>query len=56
MPLQYKKSIFSIYLFNNLLHYNFQIIKTLYVEKERFSTVPGFEPESFDCRSNALSN
>ena len=35
---------------------NFQIIKNLSVEKETLSTVTGFEPEFFDCRSNALFN
>ena len=34
---------------------NFQIIKNISVEKERLSTIPGFEPESFDCRLTAQS-
>ena len=29
---------------------NFKIIKKLSVEKETLLTVPGFEPESFNCR------
>ena len=35
---------------------NFQIIEKFSMEKETFSTVPGFEPGSFDCRSTVLTN
>ena len=35
---------------------NFHIMKNLSVEKEMLSTVPGFEPRSFDCRPTALTN
>ena len=36
--------------------FTFQIIKKFSVEKETLLTVSGFEPGSFDCRSNTLAN